>query len=73
MHKKFLLACGLAFAAISAFAQQQWTISVQNQGTAGGYILDKNGKSVGNYSYSQFYPSKGYSPCWVVRFPTVSA
>ena len=69
MHKKFLLACGLAFAAISAFAQQQWTISVQNQGTAGGYILDKNGKSVGNYSYSQFYPSKGYTPCWVVRFP----
>ena len=69
MHKKILFACALAFSALSAFAQQQWTISVQNEGTAGGYILDKFGKSVGNYSYSQFYPSKGYTPCWVVRFP----
>ena len=69
MNKTFLLACGLVFSAMAAFGQQQWTISVQNQGTAGGYILDKNGKSVGNYSYSQFYPSKGYTPCWVVRFP----
>lgn len=69
MHKKTLFACALAFSALSAFAQQQWTISVQNEGTAGGYILDKFGKSVGNYSYSQFYPSKGYTPCWVVRFP----
>ena len=69
MHKKILFACALAFGALSAFAQQQWTISVQNEGTAGGYILDKFGKSVGNYSYSQFYPSKGYTPCWVVRFP----
>ena len=69
MNKTFLLACGLVFSAMAAFGQQQWTIGVQNQGTAGGYILDKNGKSVGNYSYSQFYPSKGYTPCWVVRFP----
>ena len=69
MNKTFLLACSLVFSAMAAFGQQQWTISVQNQGTAGGYILDKNGNSVGNYAYTASYPDKGYFPCWVVRFP----
>ena len=69
MNKTFLLACSLVFSAMTAFGQQQWTISVQNQGTAGGYILDKNGNSVGSYAYTASYPNKGYFPCWVVRFP----
>ena len=46
-----------------------WKISVQNQGTAGGYILDKQMKSTERVGYSSHYPMEGYMPAWYIRFP----
>ena len=46
-----------------------WKISVQNQGTAGGYILDKEMKSTERIGYSSHYPMEGYLPAWYIRFP----
>lgn len=46
-----------------------WKISVQNQGTAGGYILDKEMKSTERLGYSSHYPMEGYMPAWYIRFP----
>ncbi len=46
-----------------------WKISVQNQGTAGGYILDKELKSTERIGYSSHYPMEGYLPAWYIQFP----
>ena len=40
-----------------------------NQGTAGGYIVDKQLKSTDKVAYSEHYPAQGYMPAWYIRFP----
>lgn len=69
MRKK--LFCFLAGLLVSPwlFAQTSWTIKVANQGTAGGYIIDKEGKSTEQLGYSEQYPRRGFMPAWYIRFP----
>lgn len=70
MKKTILSLICLAFAAMMmAQTTTNWTISVANQGTAGGYIVDKQLKSTDKVGYSEHYPAQGYMPAWYIRFP----
>lgn len=70
MKKTILSLICLAFAAMMmAQTTTNWTISVANQGTAGGYIVDKQLKSTDKVGYSDHYPAQGYMPAWYIRFP----
>ena len=70
MKKTILSLICLAFAAMMmAQTTTNWTISVANQGTAGGYIVDKQLKSTDKVAYSEHYPAQGYMPAWYIRFP----
>ena len=70
MKKTILSLICLAFAAMMmAQTTTNWTISVANQGTAGGYIVDKQLKSTDRVAYSEHYPAQGYMPAWYIRFP----
>lgn len=70
MKKTILSLICFAFAAMMmAQTTTNWTISVANQGTAGGYIVDKQLKSTDRVGYSEHYPAQGYMPAWYIRFP----
>lgn len=70
MKKTILSLICFAFAAMMmAQTTTNWTISVANQGTAGGYIVDKQLKSTDKVAYSEHYPAQGYMPAWYIRFP----
>lgn len=70
MKKTILSLICFAFAAMMmAQTTTNWTISVANQGTAGGYIVDKQLKSTDKVGYSEHYPAQGYMPAWYIRFP----
>lgn len=70
MKKTILSLICFAFAAMMmAQTTTNWTISVANQGTAGGYIVDKQLKSTDRVAYSERYPAQGYMPAWYIRFP----
>ena len=70
MKKTILSLLCFAFAAMMmAQTTTNWTISVANQGTAGGYIVDKQLKSTDKVAYSEHYPAQGYMPAWYIRFP----
>ena len=70
MKKTILSLICFAFAAMMmAQTTTNWTISVANQGTAGGYIVDKQLKSTDKVAYSGHYPAQGYMPAWYIRFP----
>ena len=70
MKKTILSLICFAFAAMMmAQTTTNWTISVANQGTAGGYIVDKQLKSTDKVAYSERYPAQGYMPAWYIRFP----
>ena len=70
MKKTILSLICLAFAAMMmAQTTTNWMISVANQGTAGGYIVDKQLKSTDKVAYSEHYPAQGYMPAWYIRFP----
>ncbi len=70
MKKTILSLICFAFAAMMmAQTTTNWTISVANQGTAGGYIVDKQLKSTDKVGYSDHYPAQGYMPAWYIRFP----
>ena len=70
MKKTILSLICFAFAAMMmAQTTTNWTISVANQGTAGGYIVDKQLKSTDRVAYSEHYPAQGYMPAWYIRFP----
>ena len=70
MKKTILSLNCFAFAAMMmAQTTTNWTISVANQGTAGGYIVDKQLKSTDRVGYSEHYPAQGYMPAWYIRFP----
>ena len=70
MKKTILSLLCFAFAAMMmAQTTTNWTISVANQGTAGGYIVDKQLKSTDKVGYSEHYPAQGYMPAWYIRFP----
>ncbi len=70
MKKTILSLNCFAFAAMMmAQTTTNWTISVANQGTAGGYIVDKQLKSTDKVGYSDHYPAQGYMPAWYIRFP----
>ncbi len=70
MKKTILSLNCFAFAAMMmAQTTTNWTISVANQGTAGGYIVDKQLKSTEKVGYSEHYPAQGYMPAWYIRFP----
>lgn len=70
MKKTILSLICFAFAAMMmAQTTTNWTISVANQGTAGGYIVDKQLKSTEKVAYSEHYPAQGYMPAWYIRFP----
>ncbi len=70
MKKTILSLICFAFAAMMmAQTTTNWTISVANQGTAGGYIVDKQLKSTEKVGYSEHYPAQGYMPAWYIRFP----
>ena len=70
MKKTILSLLCFAFAAMMmAQTTTNWTISVANQGTAGGYIVDKQLKSTDKVAYSEHYPEQGYMPAWYIRFP----
>lgn len=53
----------------SLFAQNTWTISIANQGTAGGYVVDEKGNSTELHAYSDYHPPRGFRPAWYIRFP----
>ena len=70
MKKTILsLICFASAAMVMAQTTTNWTISVANQGTAGGYIVDKQLKSTDKVAYSEHYPEQGYMPAWYIRFP----
>lgn len=70
MKKTILsLICFASAAMVMAQTTTNWTISVANQGTAGGYIVDKQLKSTDKVAYSEHYPAQGYMPAWYIRFP----
>lgn len=70
MKKTILSLICFTFAAMMmAQTTTNWTISVANQGTAGGYIVDKQLKSTDRVGYSDRYPEQGYMPAWYIRFP----
>lgn len=69
MRSILLIVISLLSGTLSLSAQGKWTISVENKGTAGGYIINTDGKSVGDYPYTSDYPGGAHLPCWVVRFP----
>lgn len=70
MKKALLSLFGLTLSSmLLAQTATHWTISVQNQGTAGGYILDSQLKSTDRMAYSTHYPLDGYMPAWYIRFP----
>lgn len=70
MEKTLLPLICFAFSSMMlAQTTTTWKISVQNQGTAGGYILDKEMKSTERIGYSSHYPMEGYLPAWYIRFP----
>ena len=70
MKKTILSLICLAFAAMMMVqTTTNWTLSVANQGTAGGYIVDKQLKSTDKVAYSEHYPAQGYMPARYIRFP----
>lgn len=70
MKKAFLsLACLACASMLSAQSTTQWKISIQNNGTSGGYIVDNQLKSTELAGYSTHYPQSGFMPAWFIRFP----